>query len=85
MRRAQFEDVFYGRPFRDNELSAVYIYREPVDETALSLQESEVEAVRWMDYRECWRQVEEDTLPNCMYLDELKMVGDFLFGEKEKE
>ena len=85
MRRAQFEDVFYGRPFRDNELSAVYIYREPVDETALTLQESEVEAVRWMDYRECWRQVEEDTLPNCMYLDELKMVGDFLFGEKEKE
>ncbi len=82
MCRAQFEDVFYGRPFRDNELSAVYIYREPVDETALILQESEVEAVRWMDYRECWRQMEEDTLPNCMYLNELKMVGDFLFGEK---
>ena len=32
MRRARFEDVFYGRPFRDNELSAIYIYREPVDE-----------------------------------------------------
>lgn len=85
MRRARFEDVFYGRPFRDNELSAIYIYREPVDEKALTLQASEVEEVRWMDFKECWRQVEEGTLPNCMYLDELKMVGDCLFNRgKEK-
>ena len=85
MRRARFEDVFYGRPFRDNELSAIYIYREPVDEKALTLQASEVEEVQWMDFKECWRQVEEGTLPNCMYLDELKMVGDCLFNRgKEK-
>ena len=51
--RGGFEQVFYEKPFRDYEISAVYIYQEPIDENELCLQQSEVEAVRWMDYREC--------------------------------
>lgn len=84
MRRARFESVFYGRPFRDNELSAVYVYEKPVDETKLVLQASEVEEVKWMDYLECCRKVEEGTMPNCMYMDELGMLGNFLLGDKRE-
>lgn len=76
--RGGFEGVFYGKPFRDYEVSAVYIYQEPVDEQELCLQQSEVEEVRWMDYRECEEMVGCGGLPNCIYEDELLLVGRFL-------
>ncbi|MCI9283700.1 MAG: NUDIX domain-containing protein [Lachnospiraceae bacterium] len=76
--RGGFEQVFYEKPFRDYEISAVYIYQEPIDENELCLQQSEVEAVRWMDYRECEEMVKCGSLPNCIYEDELLLVGRFL-------
>ena len=73
--RGAFEAEFYGRMFRDNELSYVYLYTGPVDVADLTLQEEEVESVLWMDYEECRQQVEAGTLANCIYLDEFRMVG----------
>lgn len=78
MRKAYFEDVFYGKPFRDYEISAVYIYDRPVDEKKLILQESEVERVKWMDFKECCREVKEGSMKNCIYMDELEIVGKYL-------
>lgn len=78
MRKAYFEDVFYGKPFRDYEISAVYIYDRPVDEEKLILQESEVERVKWMDFKECCREVKEGSMKNCIYMDELEIVGKYL-------
>ena len=34
--------VFYGKPFHDHEVSAVYLYTKPVEAEKLHLQESEV-------------------------------------------
>ncbi len=68
------EDVFYGKPFRDRELSAVYLYQEPVQIETLRLQREEVEAVRWMDLEESMAHVRKGDLPNCIYLDELELV-----------
>lgn len=65
-------------PFRDFEISAVYVYREPVDAAALCLQQSEVESVRWMDYGECMEMIQAGSLPTCIYEDELLLVGRFL-------
>lgn len=76
--RGAFEAVFHGRMFKDNELSSVYVYTEPVDEGMLTLQEEEVEEVRWMDYEECHRRILAGTLPNCIYEDEFRMVGEYL-------
>ena len=73
-----FEAEFYGKMFRDNELSSVYLYTEPVEIKDLTLQESEVEEVIWMDYEECRKQVESGELANCIYLDEFRMVGEYL-------
>ena len=78
MRKAYFEDVFYGKPFRDYEISAVYVYDKPVDEKKLVLQESEVEAVKWMDFQECCRRVEHGSMKHCIYMDELEIVGRYL-------
>lgn len=73
-----FEEMFYGRLFRDNELSSVYVYTKPVNIEELKLQESEVEEVIWMDYEECLQRVLDGTLANCIYEDEFRMVGEYL-------
>ena len=54
--RIEYEKVFHGKPFHDNEAVWVYVYREPVDITRLKLQESEVESVRWFDLDEVWTE-----------------------------
>ena len=53
----RYEEIFHGRPFRDDEISFVYVYDHPVDEKSLVLQPEEVEAVEWFDF--------EDTLEAC--------------------
>lgn len=78
LHRGSYQSTFYGKPFCDNELSAVYIYGEPVDASSLTLQESEVTSVRWMELSECIQGVLNKTFPNCIYIDELRMVEKFL-------
>lgn len=75
MRRCGFEGEFYGRPFKDNELSMLYLYREPVDIGQLSLQKSEVSEVIWMDYAECYEKIVNNTFAHCIYTDEYDMLG----------
>ena len=53
MRRCGFEGSFYGQPFKDDELSRIYLYQEPVEIEDLTLQKDEVSEVIWMDYAEC--------------------------------
>ena len=74
------EDVFYGRKFKDHEISAVYVYDQPVEAEGLRLQMEEVEAVRWMDLKVCMEAVKKGSLPNCLYMDELELVQSFLEG-----
>ena len=62
----------------------VYLYRKEISISELTLQESEVESVRWMDYEECRRNIENGTLENCIYLDEFDMVGVALVLEAEE-
>ena len=76
--RGSFQAPFYGRMFRDNELSSVYVITREIEDAQLVLQEDEVESVRWMDYETCRRAIREGTLPNCIYADEFDMVGDYL-------
>ena len=76
--RGYAENVFYGQVFKNNEISAVYVYRKPVDVEKLKLQKEEVESVKWMDLRECMKAVEEGTMPNCLHMDELRQVEAWL-------
>ena len=52
--RTEYEEVFHGEPFHDNEVISVYVYCEPVDPEGLVLQESEVEEVRYFDLEEAY-------------------------------
>ena len=75
IRRCGFEGEFYGRPFKDNEISMLYLYEEAVDIEKLRLQESEVSEVIWMDYRECYEKIRENSFKHCIYMDEFDMLG----------
>lgn len=69
---------FYGKPFIDNQLSYIYIYKGSVDTDLITLQEEEVESVEWMALDEVIRRLDDPSFPNCIYLEELDMLKAYL-------
>ena len=63
----------------DNELSAVYLCREPIYEDQLVLQLSEVSEVCWAEIDEILSIMDDGTFPNCISADELKMIKKAVF------
>lgn len=53
----RYEKTFHGRAFRDNEFAHVFVYMEPVDISALTLQADEVSRVDWFDLEDTWAQL----------------------------
>ena len=70
-----YEGEFYGKPFRDNQRSVLYLYKEPINMDELVLQESEIESVIWMDYKEALEAIRENTIKHCIYEEEFLKVG----------
>lgn len=77
---SRFSGEFYGKPFKNHEINAVYLYLEPVDESSLKIQESEVESVHWMDLDAVIEEVRKENPKFCLYLEELLLVKDYLEG-----
>lgn len=73
-----YEGEFYGKPFRDRQRSILYLYTEPVDENTLTLQESEIESVIWMDYAEALQAIRKNTMKHCIYEEEFCKLGNAL-------
>ena len=77
--RIRYDKVFHGRPFRDNEVCTVFVYREPVDLESLTLQASEVSEVRWFDLAEIWDEIRRgDRHRLCVPTEGLKVLLDDL-------
>ena len=71
---SKYEKVFYGKPFKDNEVTTVYVYSKPVDETKLSLQKEEVEEVAWFDLEKVWNEIQHDRTRFCVPRDGLGVL-----------
>ena len=76
--RTQYEEVFHGKPFRDNEMISIYVYNKPVEPDNLVLQESEVEEVRYWDLEEAYEEVCRGSNRFCMNPKGMKVLVDFL-------
>ena len=76
--RIQYEEEFHGGIFRDNEVTSVYVYQEPVEISELTLQESEVDEVRWFDLEEVWTEIQTDRSRFCVPSDGLKVLREYL-------
>ncbi len=73
-RQFTFDTVFHGKPFHDNQISNIYLLWLDQEEDAFVIQQSELSGVRWMDFDDCLYCVEHNTIPHCIYLDELYLI-----------
>lgn len=74
VRHIRYEENFYGKPFRDNQVSRVYVLWRDKEPEEFILQKEEVEEVRWFDFYSCVELVKENTIPHCIMMEELEMI-----------
>ena len=72
-------ETFYGKPFVNHEISAVYIYEKEVDMATLILQEEEVESVRWLPFSCCKEKAASGDKGYCLFESELEMLEPYIF------
>ncbi len=77
----QADCIFHGKPFRDNQVSNIYLVWMDLDENAFTIQTSELSEVRWMDFETCCQAVRDNTIPHCIYLEELEILRPHLEGQ----
>ncbi|MCF0134008.1 MAG: NUDIX domain-containing protein [Blautia sp.] len=71
-----WDDEFHGIPYHDRQVTKVFVLRlDDYAETDFTVQESEVESVRWMNFDECVQAVRENTIPHCISMSELQLLG----------
>ncbi len=73
-RKYSFEQIFYGKPFKENQVSKVYLLKRNMDECLFTLQKEEVSEVLWIDLEKCIQCVLKNSIPNCISLKELFMI-----------
>ncbi|MDO5291465.1 MAG: NUDIX domain-containing protein [bacterium] len=78
MHDVYMEEEFYHKPFRNHELSAIYLYKVTNSDQQFTLQKEEVEAVRWFPYTTLLKEVQNNDINHCLVLDELKMLEPYL-------
>ena len=76
--RSRYEKEFHGKIFRDNEVTSVYVYDDPIDINTLTLQEAEVSEVRWFDMDEVWIEIKTDRRRFCVPTDGLNVLRNYL-------
>ena len=79
--RIRYEKEFHGRLFRDNEVTKVYVYTEPVDAASLRLQETEVEEVRWFGLEQIWAEIQRESHRFCEPREGLQILRDYLCAQ----
>ena len=73
-----YEEMFYGEPFIDNQVSKIYILWLDREAEEFILQEEEVEEVKWFGFEECVELVRENRIPHCIMMEELEMLRNAL-------
>lgn len=72
------DTTFYGKPFRNHEISAVYLYEKEIDADSLVLQEEEVESVKWMPLAQCKEKAKVGDPGYCLFEKEMIMLEEAL-------
>ena len=73
-RKVIWDDVFFGKPFHDRQISRVFLLWMDREESEFTLQESEVDSVLWMDFDQCYDGVQKNLFENCIVLEELEII-----------
>ena len=78
MFRNQYEEEFRGKPFRDNEVTFVYLLQMDVRDAEIRLQKEEVECTEWFDTEETYAECLKGTSRFCMNPAGMKVLMDYL-------
>lgn len=73
-RKVIWDDVFFGKPFHDRQISRVFLLWLDREESEFTIQEEEVDSVLWMDFEQCYAGVQNGLFQNCIVLEELQML-----------
>lgn len=73
-RRFQFEDIFHGKVFKDNQVSKIFILWKDISESQCVFEDHEVSEVKWFDFDECYQLVQNNQFQHCIYLEELDIL-----------
>ncbi|MBQ8159168.1 MAG: NUDIX domain-containing protein [Clostridia bacterium] len=76
--RIQYVKDFHGKPFHDNEITWVYLLARDVDESSCTLQESEVDEVRWFPLEEVYGEIRHRHDRFCVPPQGLQLLRDYL-------
>lgn len=74
VRHIRYEENFYGRPFRDNQVSRIYLLWRDKEPDDFTLQKEEVEEVKWFGFYRLIELVQENAIPHCIMMEELEMI-----------
>ena len=69
------EDIkaeFFGKPYYNREVSALYLYETDLDEGAFTLQTEEVSEVKWMDAESIIPNAKAGVFEHCLRFDEVE-------------
>lgn len=78
-----YEAVFYGELFIDRQVSNIYILWHDCEAEEFTLQEEEVEEIKWLDFEECVELVRQNRIPHCIMMEELEMLARGIAGGRE--
>lgn len=74
-RNVVWDGEFGGRPFHDRQHSRVFMMWKDLDEGAFRVDGIEVDSVRWMDFAQCVRGVQNDSFRHCIAMEELQLLA----------
>lgn len=75
IRKLRYEGTFHGKVFKDNQVTKIFrLKMNDLNIKSLKLQKEEVESVMWMDYEECVEAVKNNSIKNCIYIEELEKI-----------
>jgi len=73
----RYAKEFHGAMFKDNEISFVFLYQDPVDIDRLTLQKEEVERVDWFDIEDTYQAILAGDDRFCVPRAGLKLIMDY--------
>ena len=76
--RIKYEEMFYNELFSDNEVVFLYVLEKDVDVGDVTVQESEVEEVRWFDMETVMKAVKDGSDVFCVPYEGLELLKSFL-------
>ncbi len=80
----QYEEEFYGKTFKDNQIAFVYVYDDEAGIDNITIQEEEVDSVKWFDINEVYEACKPPRDDNfCLPLEDLNLLRKYI-AEEEK-